>query len=188
MRRFWILAAAAALLISLTTAVSSLASDATPRKVEAAAVPLAAVGSDPIDFTLKKLGGEPVELKSLLGKKAVMLVFWSLFCGPCQEELPAVNTVYKQYADKGLEVFAVNLDGEKRTKAVEKYMEKQGFSFSVLWEIIEGVNYVTADAYGVAGTPTLVLIGKDGKVSFTHVGKTELEDLEKATKAALALQ
>lgn len=174
------------LMLMLLTSATAFGSDATPRKTEGAAVPLAAIGADPVMFKLNRLGGEPVELAALLNNKAVVLVFWSLFCGPCQEELPLVDQVYKKYADKDLAVFAVNLDGEKRSKAVEKYMEKQGFTFSVLWEIIDGVSYKTADAYGVAGTPTLIVIGKNGKVSFTHVGKTEAADLEKAVQEALA--
>jgi len=165
---------------------ASLASDATPRKTEAAVNSFIAVGAEPLPFTLKRLGGDPVELKPLLTQKAVMLVFWSLFCGPCQEELPLVDQIFKKYSAQGLEVFAVNLDGEKRSKAVDTYMKKQGFSFSVLWEVLEGVSYLTADSYGVAGTPTLVLIGKSGKVSFTHVGKTGEADLENAVQAALA--
>lgn len=176
------------LLLALLTAASAFAADATPRKTEGGAIPLVVAGADPIPFKLNKLGGEPVELSALLNQKAVVLVFWSLFCGPCQEELPLVDQVYKKYADKDLAVFAVNLDGEKRSKAVEKYMEKQGFTFSVLWEIIDGVSYKTADAYGVAGTPTLIIIGKNGKVTFTHVGKTEAADLEKAVQEALAVK
>lgn len=177
-----------ALLIVLTALLlshSAFSSDATPRKTETAAAPMITVGADPLPFKLNKLGGEPVELSALLNKKAVMLVFWSLFCGPCQEELPLVDQSFKKHKDADLAVFAINLDGEKRTKAVEKYMEKQGFTFSVLWEVIDGISYQTADAYGVAGTPTLILIGKNGKVSFTHIGKTEAADLEKAVQVAL---
>ena len=52
-------------------------------------------------------------------------------------------------------------------------------TFGVLWEEIDGTNYVTADKYGISGTPTLVLIDKKGKISYTHVGQAELSILEK---------
>lgn len=164
----------------------AFAATTTPRKVEGGVAPLIEAGADPIDFTLKKLGGGEVALKDLLGKKAAVLVFWSLFCGPCQEELPLMDQLGKKYADKDLLVLAVNLDGEKRAKAVDKYMEKQGFSFSVLWEILDGVNYLTADAYGVQGTPTTVIIGKNGKVTYTHVGQETMDALEKAFQEAIS--
>ncbi len=173
---------------ALALATASLASSgATPRKGSEGAQ-MIAVGADPIKFELVKLGADaPVKLDDLLGKKAVMMVFWSLFCGPCQEELPIVNKVGEKYREQGLEVYAINLDGEKRAKAVSKYMDKQGFSFDVLWEKIDGISYVTADAYGVQGTPTTILIGKDGKVSYTHVGQATIEEVEVEVKKALGM-
>jgi thiol-disulfide isomerase/thioredoxin len=164
---------------------TAMASSATPRKTEGG-VEIIAVGADPILFTLKTLKGPDVKLEDLLQKKAVILVFWSLFCGPCQEELPLIDAIGRKYADKGLEVLAVNLDGEARGKAVEKFMDKRGYAFKVLWEQIDGVKYVVADAYGVAGTPTMIMINKKGKVSYTHIGVGTEEALEKAVQAALA--
>ena len=177
-----ILVLLAAVLIASGTALAS----STPRKSEGGVQPLVTAGSDPVMFKLEKLGGGQVDLKDDLKNKAVILVFWSLFCGPCQEELPVVDQLYKKLASKDVVVYAINLDGEKRGKAVEKYMEKQGFKFTVLWEVIDGITYVTADAYGVPGTPTTILIGKKGKVSYTHVGQESFENLEKAVNEALA--
>jgi len=176
---------AAAFALLFTLAASAAFAEATPRKTEGG-VQLVPLGTDPLPFTLKTPKGTEVSLSDLLQKKAVILVFWSLFCGPCQEELPLIDAVGKKYADKDLVVLAVNLDGEARGKAVEKFMDKRGFTFTVVWEIIEGVRYKTADAYGVAGTPTMVLIGKKGKVSYTHVGQGTEADIEKAVQAALA--
>lgn len=174
----------AVLILILFTAAVSFAS-ATPRKGEGGPQPLLAVGSEPIDFTLEKLGGGQAALASDLKNKVVVMVFWSLFCGPCQEELPIVDHIAKKYTGGDVAVYAVNLDGEKRAKAVKQYMDTKGFSFTVLWEQIDGIRYVTADAYGVPGTPATILIGKKGKVSYTHIGQETLEALEKAVKEGL---
>lgn len=175
---------AAVVLVIFAAGISSAA--ATPRKGEGGAQPLLSVGSEPIDFTLEKLGGGQAALAADLKNKVVIMVFWSLFCGPCQEELPVVDQIAKNYANGDVVVYAVNLDGEKRGKAVKQYMDTKGFSFTVLWEKLDGIRYVTADAYGVPGTPATVLIGKKGKISYTHVGQETLESLEKAVKEALA--
>lgn len=166
---------------------SSFAAESTARKgVEAGAIKLAAKGDTPITFTLENLEGEKVALESMLGKKSVVLIFWSLFCGPCQEELPLVDKLGKKYKEQGLEVLSINLDGKKRAKAVKKYMKKKGYTFQVLWEQVEGISYVTADAYGIQGTPTMVVIGKGGKVSFVHVGQEKEEKMEEVFQASLA--
>jgi peroxiredoxin len=167
-------------------AAFSLAAESTTRKsADTEVIKLVKKGADPISFELNDLNGNAVKLDDYVGKKSVMIIFWSLFCGPCQEELPLVDKLGKKYKKDGLEVFSINLDGEKRGKAVKKFMKKKGYTFEVLWERVEGISYVTADAYGVAGTPTMVVIGKSGKITFAHVGQTDEPTLEKVVATAL---
>ena len=146
---------------------------------------LIAIGSDPIPFQLQDLDGDTVSLSDFKGKKAVLLAFWSFFCGPCREEIPLLDEITKKHAPQDLEMLAINLDGPKLEKAVQKYVSAGNFSFRVVWEEIEGVQYKTADAYGVAGTPSVVLIDKRGKVSWTHVGREEGPTIEKEIQKAL---
>ena len=144
-------------------------------------------GAAAIPFSLLDLDGKPVTLEGHAGK-AVLLCFWSFFCGPCREEIPLLDDVFKKYGKDGFEMLAVNLDGPKMEKAVRNYMGKSGFTFRVVWEKIEGVKYVTADSYGVAGTPTLVMIDRKGKVSWSHVGRAEAPMIEAEVKKALAAE
>ncbi|MBE0616872.1 MAG: TlpA family protein disulfide reductase [Proteobacteria bacterium] len=146
---------------------------------------LIALGAEPIPFTLQDLEGNAVSLGDFKGKKAVLLAFWSFFCGPCREEIPLLDEIVKKYADQGVEMLAINLDGPKLEKAVQKYVAGGNFGFRVLWEEMEGIQYKTADAYGVAGTPSVVLVGKNGKVSWTHVGREEGPTIEKEIQKAL---
>jgi len=179
------------LLAALTLAATTWASDgATAVKGKAGTDEegLIAVGAEPISFALENPDGEVVALEDYLGQKAMLLAFWSFFCGPCREEIPVLDELTKKYADAGFEMLAINLDGPKMDKNVRKYMEMNGYTFQVLWEDIEGVSYKTADAYGVAGTPTLVLIGKDGKVNWAHVGREEVPVLDAQIRKAVGLQ
>jgi thiol-disulfide isomerase/thioredoxin len=171
----------------LTMAASFAMAQATARKgAEPGAIKLVEKGAEPILFDLKNLNGDDIKLGDYVGKKSVMLIFWSLFCGPCQEELPLIDKLGKKYKEEGFEVFSINLDGDKRGKAVKKYMKKKGYTFEVLWEKIDGISYVTADAYGVQGTPTTVIVGKGGKVSYVHVGLETEEEMEKVVLETLA--
>ncbi len=170
-----------------TGAPAGHAAEATALKgKEASPAGLIPVGADPVPFALRDLDGQVVKLEDYVGKQAVLLAFWSFFCGPCREEMPLLDQLYKKYESRGLVMLGINLDGPKLEKAVRRYMESNGFTFQVLWEQIEGIRYKTADAYGVAGTPTMVLIGRNGKVAWTHVGREEPQKIEEAIRRALA--
>lgn len=148
---------------------------------------LIAQGSDPLLFSLKSLEGETVKMEDFVGKNAVLLVFWSFFCGPCREEIPEIDKLAKKYGSQGFEVFAINVDGPKLEKPVRQHMTSNNFTFRVLWEEIDGPKLKTADSYGVGGTPTLVLVGKNGKVVWTHVGREAQLELEDAIRKALGI-
>lgn len=176
-----------ALGLLLGAPASRAADQSTALKGKAGEAPeaLLAAGAAAVPFNLQDLDGKPVSLEGAAGK-AVLLCFWSFFCGPCREEIPLLDDVFKKFNKDGFEMYAINLDGPKMEKAVRNYMTKSGFGFRVVWEKIEGVKYVTADAYGVAGTPTLVLIDRKGKVTWSHVGRAEAPQIEAQVKKALA--
>ncbi|TLN05265.1 redoxin domain-containing protein, partial [bacterium] len=72
-------------ILVLATALALAGSSAFAVTAAEGAANLIKVGSDPILFNLKDIKGNDMVLQDQLGKKAILLVFWSLFCGPCQE-------------------------------------------------------------------------------------------------------
>src|SRR3989304_3451668 len=51
------------------------------------------VGSAAPDFTLPSLAGPPVSLHEQQGK-VVLINFWTTWCPPCREEMPALQRAY----------------------------------------------------------------------------------------------
>jgi peroxiredoxin len=177
---------AAALLLSLSVALTATAADSKMTKIPSVkGIETLKAGVPAPDFTVKDLADQPYQLKSAQGKEAVLLFFWSFFCGPCREEIPMLNEMTKTYKDKGLQVVSVNLDGREMKKAVDKYMANEKLVFRTVFDELVGDSFAIADPYGVAGTPTLYIIDKSGTVRFSIVGAITGEKLKKEIDAVL---
>jgi thiol-disulfide isomerase/thioredoxin len=118
------------------------------------------------DFKLKDLAGSEVSLASLKGK-VVLLDFWATWCGPCKAAMPTMQKLHDEYGSKGVVILGVNT-WEQKADAAKDYMASKKFTYGCL---LRGDDL--AAAYGIKGIPTLVVIGKDGKIAEIEVGLSD---------------
>jgi peroxiredoxin len=123
-------------------------------------------GGAAADFTLRDLNGNGVTLSGYRGN-LVFLNFWATWCGPCREEMPSMERLYRQLGGQGLAMLAVN---EKESGAqVVKFMRSYGLSFPALLDSDGKVS----SAYRVWGLPTTYLIDANGRVVGMKSGSKE---------------
>jgi thiol-disulfide isomerase/thioredoxin len=67
------------------------------------------------DLTLHDSNGRKVRLHDLRGKP-VVLNFWATWCGPCNDEMPMLVEMEREYAARGVLFIGASLD-EARTRA-----------------------------------------------------------------------
>ncbi len=104
------------------------------------------------------------KLSEKLAGQVVLVDFWASWCGPCKESFPAMEELNEQYADRGLTIVAVNED-EKR-EDMERFLGRMPVSFAV----VRDSKHKLIAAVNVETMPTSFLIGRDGKVRYTHSG------------------
>lgn len=63
----------------------------------------------PLDLAFKGPDGKDLKTADFAGK-TVLLNIWATWCGPCREEMPALNALQRNLGDKDFEVVAVNID------------------------------------------------------------------------------
>jgi thiol-disulfide isomerase/thioredoxin len=114
------------------------------------------------DFNLTARKGT-ASLAALRGK-VVYVDFWASWCGPCAKSFPWLKAMHEQYAAKGLDIVAINLDKD-RGKA-EEFLAGHPAPFMVAFD----PKGTTAEAYHVAGMPSSYLIDAAGKIVFVHTG------------------
>ncbi len=100
--------------------------------------------------------------------------------------LPAIQKMHEKYGGAGLEVATIALDGEPLKTSIAGFIKQEGYTFRVLIDELDPKEmFKVADPYGVAGTPTLYLLDREGKVAFARAGRLTEEEVEKAIQAVL---
>ena len=138
------------------------------------------------DFTVLDVEGRRFRLSEEVSRKPVLLLFWSVFCDPCRAEMANLQKVQDRYAGRDLTVAAVAVDGEPLRNILGGFARQEGYTFNVLVDELDATGtWKVADAYGVAVTPTLLLLEKGGTVLLRRGGKVREDELEKAVSSLL---
>lgn len=122
-----------------------------------------AVGRVAPDFELTTVTGEILKLSALRGQP-VVLNFWATWCGPCQREMPALESASQRFADR---VVFVGVDQGESQEVVAQYLEELGVSFIVPLDPEMSVG----DRYNVRGMPTTFFVDEDGIIRHLWVGE-----------------
>lgn len=133
-----------------------------------------AVGLAAPDFTVKDLEGKTFSFGSVRTQRAHMLVFWSIFCEPCREEMPVIQRIFDEYRASGtLDVLTVNMDGEPFSDGIKGFLRQYKYTVPVILDELDaqGEQFAIADPFQVAGTPVLYLVDAAGNIAGSHLGR-----------------
>jgi thiol-disulfide isomerase/thioredoxin len=61
-------------------------------------------------FARTDFSGGLVRTQDAIGRKVLLLDFWSVFCQSCLLEMPFLEGLHRRYASEGLEIVGVNTD------------------------------------------------------------------------------
>ena len=98
-------------------------------------------------------------LDELINSKNDTLIvsFMAAWCGPCIDELPALNNLYRKYKNKGLRVIGISIDLEGAV-AMQPVVNKLKIEFPVYWYGEKAIQ-----KFNLTAIPLLLVI-KRGKI------------------------
>jgi thiol-disulfide isomerase/thioredoxin len=113
------------------------------------------------DLTLPCLGGGPdVDLASLKGPLIVNL--WASNCGPCRQEMPAIQDFHERYGDR-VGVLGVDYQDAQPAAALE-LARRSGVTYPLVADPGGDLN-ANAPLPVIRGIPLFVFVTADGDVS-----------------------
>jgi len=124
------------------------------------------VGDAAPPYSARTMGGDTVTLAGFHGR-AVLLDVWATWCMPCRTEMPALQRLYAAFADSGLTVVAVSVDGGGSDGNVREYMRRYGIQFTVARDPEQRV----ARTFRTVGVPETFLIDRTGKIAVRWIGE-----------------
>lgn len=132
-------------------------------------------------FNLTSFDGKKMSLADLKGQ-VVMVNFWASWCGPCRQEMPILNDIYKTYKKAGFILVGINLDEDKGD--AEGFMKKVPVKFPVLHDPDGAV----AEKYKNQAMPSSYFIDRKGNLAYLHQGYRpgEEADYKKVIKKLIA--
>jgi thiol-disulfide isomerase/thioredoxin len=116
-------------------------------------------------FTLDSRNGPKISLAQYKGQ-VVMLNFWASWCGPCRQEMPLLENIYKKYNKMGFTLIGVNVEPD--SKDAEGFLK--GLQTPVSFPVIYDKDSTVSKAYDVQGMPSTVIIDRKGNIRVLHRG------------------
>ena len=139
------------------------------------------------------IGAQPTKLADLRGKP-VLLFLWAHWCGDCRAQADSLVRVTQKYKSRGLIVIAptrfYGTGAENKTATPEdekRHMEKIWVEgYAGLDGVSAPIDAETMVRYGVAATPTFVLVDRKGIVRMYSPTRLSEAELSKQIELVLA--
>ena len=107
--------------------------------------------------------------------KALVVNFWAPWCGPCVQEMPELNQLALDSAPNNINVIGIGIDSPTN---IAEFATRLKISYPLYVAGLSGTELARQFGNSAGGLPYTVLIGADGEVKKTYLGKIKFEELK----------
>ena len=131
------------------------------------------VAEPDIRFLTTDFDGNGWDETCFFENKITMINLWAYWCGPCVGELPDLEQLNKDYADKGLQIIGISLKEEEAEN--RETVKELGITYPNLFYTEEFDEYMDTGYY-----PTTIFVDNEGQVlGNAAIGSREYKDWAK---------
>lgn len=127
------------------------------------------------NIRLRNMDGEYLTLHEVKAKFTV-LYFWDPTCGNCSKTSAKLVPVYKEFKDKGLEIFGVCSKSWKELDQCKKKIEEKGMDFINTSDDPYPLA-VAKKTYDLKANPYMVLLDENKNILLKRIDPNQLKDI-----------
>jgi peroxiredoxin len=129
------------------------------------------VGDKAPNFKVTDIDGNTIELKDYRGK-VVVLDLMATWCGPCIVEMEHLRDLYEKYNGTDVVIMSIDIDPKETTEQLREFKDEYGDD----WIFARDTDDI-GTKYNVNYIPKMVVIDKEGKISYENTGVTSFSKL-----------
>lgn len=134
----------------------------------------------PASLNLPRLDGKPFRMAHYRGQR-VLLNFWATWCHPCRQEMPMLAAAEHHHHDQ-VQVIGIAMD---HPAAVRAYLKKTHVDYPIVLGLGAKPDLTIRFDDTRGALPYSVLVGPDGRIKATHLGKLDAHLLHQWIHARL---
>ena len=117
--------------------------------------------------------GSQLSLSTFRGRP-LLINFWATWCPPCVEELPLLDSFYRENKTNGWQVIGLAVD---RLEPVQAFLARQSLGFPMALAGMAGISLSKSMGNLGGGLPFTVVLGANGAMMDRKIGKVSPQDL-----------
>lgn len=129
------------------------------------------VGAVAPAYAATRMDGTPVSLADHRGD-VVMLNVWATWCKPCREEIPALDSLYREFGARGFIVAGVSIDVIDDTARIAGFARSLGASYPLWLDPDDRVS----TTFRAIGVPSTYLVDREGVLRWKKMGAVHASD------------
>jgi peroxiredoxin len=125
--------------------------------------------------TFSDSAGNPQAMSQWKGKNLIVN-FWATWCPPCVEEMPELVELQHEVASRNTQIIGIGIDSAKN---IAEFSAKHKIDYPLYVSGMSGTELSKQFGNSAGGLPFTVLIGPDGQVKKTYLGRLKMDSLRR---------